>query len=652
MTRSSIEPGEAATSRPPDSAAASVCPGPASFLLLSAWCGLVAGLLEVAAIIVRKRYFDSNQLYQMSHHFVWLIPATNLCLFALAGALGVVLMIGARRVRGAVLRALCGLTLLPAALVAFPRLHAPATLLVALGLASWLVPLLERRARSFGRIVRITSPALAALVLIAAAVTRAGDRPARWREPSRPLPPPGSPNVLLVVMDTVAAGHLGLYGYDRPTSTAMDELAGRGIRFASAQAASSWTLPSHATMFTGRWLHELSVGWLTPLDGAQTTLAGYLGAKGYETAGFVANTQYCGRDSGLGRGFQEYRDFIFPGLTAFKKTALVSRALAGIEAAASLLEEQFGAARTRDAAVSLLAWFNDDRKPAAIVNRELLDWLSRRARPGRPFFAFLNYFDAHYPYLLPDGRFHRFGGAPGDARERTLVERWGDLDKRRLSPADVAFAARAYDDCIADLDEQVGWLTDRLRRDGVLDHTWLIIVADHGESFGEHAGVFCHGTSLYRSEVHVPLIIVPPGGRATGLVVDEPVSTRDLAATIAELAGQASEAPFPGQSLARYWSGAAPAPAMALAEVMPDPGAPQYAGSAGPIWPLGAVREAEWKYIRREGDIREELFRVRDDLKEEHNLASDAASRPALEQLRNVLARMTAGPLLPQRFRP
>ena len=117
---------------------------------------------------------------------------------------------------------------------------------------------------------------------------------------SRPLPPPGSPNVLLIVMDTVAAGHLSLHGYDRATSTTLVELAERGIRFDSARAASSWTLPSHASMFTGRWLHELSVGWLTPLDRTHPTLAEFLGDRGYATAGFVANTLVLRRRFGAG----------------------------------------------------------------------------------------------------------------------------------------------------------------------------------------------------------------------------------------------------------------------------------------------------------------------------------------------------------------
>ena len=98
------------------------------------------------------------------------------------------------------------------------------------------------------------------------AISGGVDGSSEWREASQPLPPAGSPNVLLIVLDTVAAGHLGLYGYTRPTSPTIDELAAQGVRFDRARATSSWTLPSHAGMFTGRWPHELYAGFLTPLD--------------------------------------------------------------------------------------------------------------------------------------------------------------------------------------------------------------------------------------------------------------------------------------------------------------------------------------------------------------------------------------------------
>ncbi|MBV8217148.1 MAG: sulfatase-like hydrolase/transferase, partial [Solirubrobacterales bacterium] len=83
------------------------------------------------------------------------------------------------------------------------------------------------------------------------------------------------------------------YGYERPTTPTLERLAQQGIRFDEARATAPWTLPSHASFFTGRWPHELDVRWLTPLRGQSPTLAEYLGSRGYATAGFVANTTYC-----------------------------------------------------------------------------------------------------------------------------------------------------------------------------------------------------------------------------------------------------------------------------------------------------------------------------------------------------------------------
>src|SRR5262249_19673961 len=268
--------------------------------------------------------------------------------------------------------------------------------------------------------------------------------------------------------------------------------------------------------------------------------------------GFVANTFYCATDSGLARGFNHYRDFIFPELTALKSTALVARALDGFQAIVSLTEDWLESAGLLPSVQRVWQALYTDRKGAATVNREFLEWLSRRPAPDRPFFAFLNYFDAHYPYQLPRGRLHRFGVEPTDDYHRILIQRWWELDKATVSPEGVAFAVDSYDDCIADLDEQLGKLVDELDRRGVLERTWLIVVSDHGESFGEHAGVFCHGRSLYETELHVPLVVVPPGG-ATKRAVTEPVSLRDLAATIVDVAGVADGAPFPGVSLARFW---------------------------------------------------------------------------------------------------
>ena len=116
-------------------------------------------------------------------------------------------------------------------------------------------------------------------------------------------------------------------------------------------------------------------------------------------------TWYCASDSGLDRGFAAYHDYIFPRLTAFKPAVLVDRTVEGLQAIERFLEDRLDIDLLRPAVQQLWWLFNADRKEAAVVNREFLDWLSRRRQPDRPFFAFLNYFDAHYPYRAP-ARWH------------------------------------------------------------------------------------------------------------------------------------------------------------------------------------------------------------------------------------------------------
>ncbi len=497
-----------------------------SLLVVSAWCGLVAGLLEVGAILLRKRLLDYDQFYRMSRHFVWLIPLANLVLFLVLGLLcWAMILFWPHRGRWLFTRIVGALTLLPPMLIIFSRIYSLAWLIVAMGIAARLAPIVEHRRASFRRIVLVSFPAAIAIVAMLAGSLLSGDRSKQNREKARPLPSPGAPNVLLVVMDTVAAGHLSLYGYDRPTSPTMLDLAEHGVLFQAARASTSWTLPSHATMFTGRWLHELCLGWLTPLDREYTTLAEFLGDRGYATAGFVANTGYCGTDSGLARGFTRYEDFVFPRLTFLKTAVLADRALELVRAFAYYFEAWLESAGLQPTVERLVRWLDDDRKGADIVNREFLDWLAYRPQQERPFLAFLNYYDAHYPYELQPGRLHRFGDKPSDSNERFLIQQWGLLDKKTVSPQGVAFATAAYDDCIADLDEQLGILVDKMSQRGILDHTWIIIVSDHGESFGEHAGYFGHGTSLYDTELLVPLLIIPPAGNRTRRIVKDAVQS-------------------------------------------------------------------------------------------------------------------------------
>jgi arylsulfatase A-like enzyme len=634
---------------------------PISFLLISAWCGLIAGLSEVGITVLRKQWVDVNHLYWMDRHFVWVVPLANVAIFLVLGALlALAARCGGPRSRWLAPRLLGALCLTPALWAAFPRIYGLAAFLLALGAAARFVPAFARRGTAFRRLVCASFPVGAGIVAIIGGSLWLSDRRKAWREDAQALPPPGAPSVLLIVLDTVAASHLDLCGYPRPTGPTLVELAGRSVRFDRAQAASSWTLPSHASMFTGRWPHEISAGWLNPMDGTFPTLAEFLGRRGYATAAFTANYAYCASDSGLERGFTEFRDHVFPRLSAFGSAVLVDRPLAGLQTIERFLEDQLDLHLCRQAADYLRWLFKSNRKEAAVVNREFLAWLAGRPQPERPYFAFLNYFDAHYPYELPTSGIHRFRPKPRNDLEANLIRDWPVEFQRGPSPSQIAFVRDAYDDCVAALDEQIGCLFDELERRAALERTWVIITADHGESFGEQPGVFWHGTSLYQPQLHVPLLIIPPGAGPAPGVVTETVSLRDLPATVADLVGLKQSSPFPGESLARFWNkAAAPGhgrsdPDPALSEVVPldifnaDPS--RWVNQ--PRWPLAALTETDWKYIRREGDVREELFHLPGDAGELQDLAGERTSHPALKRLRENLIRLTDGPLLPPRFRP
>ncbi len=615
-------------------------PGALDLMLLSVACGLAAGELEVAARVARRSLSTTDQLYLMTRHFVWLVPVVNLAVFVFFGGVLALLMFARPRLGGWLgPRLLVGFLWLPMLLAAGRGVYPEAWLLLSLGIASWLAPVIMGR----WAIIRARLPwglaVLAALVSIQGGSILLGDWRKQRQEDARPLPAAGAPNVLLIVLDTVRADHLSLYGYERPTSPNLDRLAQRGVRFDQARSAAPWTLASHATLFTSRWPHELGVQWMRPIPGSATTLAEFLGRQGYATAGFVGNTFYCSYDSGLDRGFTHYQDHVLDTAGAIRSAALVELTLKSLANFAPLLPA------ARFEVIKLAA---GERKGAHVVNRELLDWLTRRKEPRRPFFAFLNYVDAHAPYVLPPGVGSPFGPGPqSEADVLFLAEGWQALDKTRLPPQALAFARDSYDNCLAFLDGQLGALIENLERRGILDQTLLVVTADHGEGLGEH-DLFDHGESLYRTEIRVPLVIVPPKGRGQAPVaVRRFVSLREIPATIAELARPGEAHPFSGESLSRFWNGPgereseSSIPSPVLSElVSPNPLNPNQGRSPASRGPLAALAEGDLVYIRSQGDGREQLFDQNDDPRELSSRAQSPDWRPMLEKFRALLSRI------------
>jgi arylsulfatase A-like enzyme len=619
--------------------------GPLDILVLSAWCGLAAGLLEVAARVVGKTYFSSNRLYMMTRHFFWLVPLSNLLFFTVIGLL--LALFAALRPRfGRWLgpRLIGFLAILPVLIVLSPRIYEIAWMLFAMGAALRLASLLERRAVGLRRRMLLTFPGLLAVELILAGWILGGEWLAGWREVRRPFPEGNPPNVILITLDTVRADRLSLYGYSRPTSPVLEGLARSGIRFDEARAAGSWTLPSHASMFTGRWPHELGVNWNVPMDGRFPTLAGYLGSRGYATAGFVGNTMECSYDNGLDRGFAHFEDYVLMYLIPLRTAWMVDHAVGILGDIGTYIGREYKVGPLQPLRESWLTPYvlQFKRKGAGSVSLPFLDWLEKRRQPARPFFAFLNFYDAHAPYVLPNGARYRFGMRPRLPRDYIfLMEYWESIDKMKLPPAPLQLARDSYDNCVAFLDEQLGLLIRELLRSGVLENTWLIVTADHGEGMGEH-DLYDHGESLYRGEIHVPLVILPPAGQRTPRVVRETVSLRDLPATILDLTGQARGSQFPGRSLASLWREPAgpekPAIGPVISELpLPNPYDPNHGRSPAQRGPLVSVAEGDLVYIRNRGDGKEELYNDREDPVEVHDLSRDEALKPALERLRRRL---------------
>jgi len=376
--------------------------------------------------------------------------------------------------------------------------------------------------RARRRSPRLPSAALLCLLVLAAtspilwvkATERSWNRGPRFAMPEGME---GRPSIILLILDTVRADRLSVYGFEHDTTP---NLAGLLARHANAVvveraiAPANWTLPTHASLFSGlrpaeHGLHAAS----TLVNGrvsnavlrAEKTVAEQLREAGYATGCVFANG-FLDVGRGLERGFDWYARPDAPLPLPMAGEALRRRLLPGY------FVKNVAAIPRADA-----------------VNEGILRFFDACGKRG--CFLVANFMEAHAPYA-PAALFTGPTGFAGGSDRNGPVT-------NALTAAEREWLDRRYQGEIRGLDTALGALFADLDSRGLLRDSWLFVTSDHGEAFGEH-GLTEHGTSLYGEETWVPLIIKPPAG-VTIELAGQVVSLLDLPATIASIAGAAYE---------------------------------------------------------------------------------------------------------------
>ncbi len=355
------------------------------------------------------------------------------------------------------------------------------------------------------------SPALfgAAVLLLAAAgaLTRT-TADASAAPPTRAFPDrkatAGAGNILFIIVDTLRADHLPLYGYQEIETPNLDGFARDAIRFEYAFSNSSWTRPSFASSLTGRYpcSHRTTTKF-DSLPDALVTLPEVLQGAGYFTGGLVSNFNLAPFFN-FHQGFDWYRylepDFVLGAGDQAAKLLLL-QVLRRIDEKA---HDRLGRVRK-----------GSDYQDAEAVNRALLGLLDRD--PPEPWFLFVGYMDPHDPYYT-----HPYDGT---GQSRAALQ--------RPAPSQAPRLRGLYDGEIVYWDQQFGHLLAELNKRGLYDDLTLVVTSDHGEEFNEHGG-FWHGTTLYDEQVRVPLLLKLPGNRQGGTTVNHWVESVDVMPTLLE----------------------------------------------------------------------------------------------------------------------
>lgn len=453
------------------------------------------------------------------------------------------------------------------------------------------------------------------------------------------------PNVLWIVLDTVRADRTSIAG-DAPTTPFLRTFAERSVNFARAVSNGTWTIASHASMFTGLPVrsHDATYQSLW-LDDGHETLAERLRERGYSTALFT-NNPLLSRETNLAQGFDTRRVlYHYRHLSRFSIEYLCE--MLGVPPFVPWLDGDFGAAMTNQLAS---AWIDE-----------------HLVRGERPFMMLVNYMDAHLPYRVP-GRYRRaFMSDAQAARSYALRRSVHDdlvnaLDLRFnieggdfLSETDRDVLRRQYDAAIRYLDDRTGELINFVKTRGLLDETVVVIVSDHGEYLGGH-GMWAHRFSTYEDLAHVVMMLREPG-RTTGVRVESPAQPSELFGAIDDATGGGSD-----RSTVEFSTTSRPA-RLTISELarLDDPrherfAVCEYEGADPAILPRlaarnealllhralpqAAVTDGVFKLIEAD-DHRRELYRLADDPHETRDLLTGVGA-PEVAATAESLARRLA----------
>lgn len=584
-------------------------------LRYAVWFGILTGLVEgVLLYVLRSFELLKGQITYLGSGWqvLWIAPIFDLLLFLLAGLALAVLaqfipQVWAKRMALFTFSFLMAFSWFGVFLSG--RLSPVATVILAAGVGYQLSLTLFEREKRFAPFAGRTVKALGVLIAVLLVLIQSGI----WLQEQaavRNLPQAkeSSPSVLLIVMDTLRADHLSLQGYERVTDPNLVRIASEGVMFENAYATSSWTLTAHASLFTGRWPYEHKADGGRHLDDTYPTIAEALADRGYRTGAFNGNFETVTKRWGFARGFHHFEDY-YQTLPQLAVSSFYGRFLEYY-----VLHKVFGME------------FSIDRRWAPSINQSTLDWIDQDTE--KPFFAFVNYYDVHAPYISPErARFSEFENPGG------LVNTdWSTANiYNPKTPEQVQGEIDAYDGGIYYTDQQIQNLLDELDKRGILDNTIVMITSDHGELFGEH-GLWEHHNSLYKPVIYVPMIIWHPSSVPQNVRIDTPISNAAVPATILDMLGEPGQDIFPGPSLAELWRDPA------SASKFPDP----IAEMAESTWvnpnhlsikgDMTSVISEDWQYIEHEFNG-VELYNLNDDPDQLINLAEENPT--VLEQLKD-----------------